>query len=68
MEEYFEVFLNELTVLSREGVEIFEKQNKVKLKCFVCDAPARSYLRGIINHIGYYSWRDAQLKESDRLV
>ena len=62
VEEYLEEFLNELTVLTREGVQIFGKQYEVKLKCFVCDAPARSYLKGIVNHTGYYSCERCTIK------
>ena len=62
VEEYLEEFLNELTVLTRESVQIFEKKYEVKLKCFVCDAPARSYLKGIVNHTGYYSCERCTIK------
>ena len=62
VEEYLEEFLNELTVLRREGIQIFGKQYEVKLTCFVCDAPARSYLIGIINHTGYYSCERCTIK------
>ena len=39
-----ERFLNELTLLTREGAQIFGKQYEVKLKCFNCDEPAHLYL------------------------
>ena len=62
VEEYLEELLNELTVMTREGVQIFGKQYEVKLKCFVCDVPARSYLKGTINHTGYYSCERCTIK------
>ena len=62
VEEYLEEFLNELAVLTREGVQIFGKQYEGNLKCFVCDAPARSYLKGIVNHTGCYSCERCTIK------
>ena len=33
----------------------YEKHFNVEVKCFLCDAPARSFLKGIISHTGYNS-------------
>ena len=49
-------------MLTREGIQIFAKQYEVKLKCFVCDAPARSYLKGIVGYTGYYSCERCTIK------
>ena len=32
------------------------------MKCFVCDVPACSYLKGTINHTGYYSCERCTIK------
>ena len=32
-------------------------QNNVKIKAFLCDGPIRAFLKGIILHTGYFSFK-----------
>ncbi|KAJ8681799.1 hypothetical protein QAD02_017591 [Eretmocerus hayati] len=38
-----------------EGVIVEEVELQVQVKCFGCDRPARSFLKAIVNHGGYYA-------------
>ena len=53
--EYLEDFVSELKVLKENGFLYEGKRYRVVAKCFSCDAPARSFLKCIINHTGYNS-------------
>ncbi|XP_026830024.1 uncharacterized protein LOC113563100 [Ooceraea biroi] len=45
-------FAPELEELLHDGIDINEIKYKVVVKCFVCDAPARAYVKCIIGHSG----------------
>ena len=55
LSEYLADFVNGLNHLIQNGFNFYEKHFNVAVKCFLCDAPARSFLRGIISHTGYNS-------------
>ena len=46
--ENLEIFLNELNHLLQNGFDFYEKHFNVEVKCFPCDAPARSFLKGAV--------------------
>lgn len=48
-------FLDELIDILRSGVEYKGKHIAIKLLGFCCDAPAKSYIMGVVGHGGYYS-------------
>jgi len=50
---YLKDFINELEFLIQGGIEINGKKYKVVLHNFVCDAPARAYLKCVKSHTGY---------------
>ena len=53
--EFLHDFLLELTELNENGITCSNKKFSVEIKCFVCDAPARSLLKGTAGHTGYHS-------------
>jgi hypothetical protein len=55
LSDYVEDFIREINILRRNGLVLNDKTFTVTIKCFVCDAPARSYLKCIIGHAGYYA-------------
>lgn len=46
---YFQQFVKELKELCKNGIEINEHKVDVRVKCFVCDTPARSFIKGTIH-------------------
>ena len=52
---YLEDFVAELTELMEHSATINGNQYDVKVKCFLCDAPVREFLKFIISHTGYDS-------------
>ena len=70
-----ESFLEDLVEELNRVVGIQHKyshQNySVTVRCFVCDAPARAFLKGVISHTGYYSCERCTIRgtrEADRVV
>ena len=55
LSEFLEHFVNELSNLIQDGFDWNGKHFGVAKKCFLCDALARAFLKGIISHTGYSS-------------
>ena len=56
--------LEEFKNLKAVGMEYEDKVYAVSLKAFTCDAPARSFLKCIKNHNGYFSCERSLAKGS----
>lgn len=52
---FLEEFIEELSLLLKNGFDFNDIHYGVTVHCFVCDAPARSYLKCIKSHGGYSS-------------
>ena len=52
---FHEDFLADYTNLSSTGVNYHDKVFSVCIKTFICDAPARAFLKSIKGHTGYFS-------------
>jgi len=50
---FLETFVNELEYVIQNSLEVKDKKYKVVLYNFVCDAPARAYLKYVKSHTGY---------------
>ena len=57
-------FLQELYSLKLFGLTIKSVVHTVKVRAFLCDAPATSFLKGAVGHTGYYSWERCIIKGS----
>lgn len=53
--EYLSDFVSEATGLLKNGLCFGNKTYAVKIHSFVCDAPARAFIKGIKSHSGYSS-------------
>lgn len=62
--EYMQDFLQELQHLHENGITIDGKQYRLSVKAFVCDAPARAFLKCIKSHTGYWSCERCVIKGS----
>ncbi|CAH0405510.1 unnamed protein product [Chilo suppressalis] len=54
LNEFLEDFVNDMKILLEEGlvVERLEKTIKIQIRCFICDSPARAYIKGVCNFNG----------------
>ena len=48
-------FLEEYQQLAQDGLHVDGKQLSVTIISFICDAPARSFLKCVKGHTGYYA-------------
>ena len=55
MEEYLYDFVQEGDELAVDGIFYQDRLYNLTIKCFLCDTPARYFLKCIINHTGYSS-------------
>lgn len=55
LHSYLEDFLNDLTILLKEGFIFRNTVYSVEIENFICDAPARAYIKCIKSHGGYSS-------------
>ncbi|KAJ8669694.1 hypothetical protein QAD02_000953 [Eretmocerus hayati] len=70
-EVYLEGFVKELDELCEDGVIIDGEKYEVKIKCFICNRPARSFVKCCTNHGGYYACERCcveGLHHNDRMV
>jgi hypothetical protein len=51
--EFMADFVKEASELLKDGITVDNVTTVVKIHCFVCDAPARAYVKGIKSHSGY---------------
>lgn len=57
-------FIAELKNLVINGINIGNNKINVTVRSFICDAPARSYIKCIKSHTGYYSCERCQVQGS----
>ena len=55
VEEYLYDFIQEWNELAVDGIFYQDRHYNLTIRYFLCDAPARSFLKCIINHTGYSS-------------
>lgn len=48
LEQYLRPFVNELLKLLKDGLIIQGKNYPIKIRCFICDTPARCFIKGVI--------------------
>lgn len=46
LNEFLEPFVNELNDLLRDGISINGHQIAICVRCFICDSPARAFIKG----------------------
>lgn len=57
LESYLSSFVDELLVLMAEGFLWNNKKIEVRIKCIVCDSPARSFIKGIVLFIIFFYYK-----------
>ena len=53
--EFLHDFLEEIHILEKNGLNFKDEHLSFEMYCFICDAPARAFVKGTINHTGYSS-------------
>lgn len=54
LEEFLKPFVSEMKILENEGILHDSIKYNVRIRCILADAPARSFLKNIKGHTGYY--------------
>ncbi|CAC5397911.1 unnamed protein product [Mytilus coruscus] len=54
LHEFLDDFLSELEEIIRQGVSFEDKTFQKEMRAFICDAPARAFLKQVKGHIGYF--------------
>lgn len=62
LEEYVEDLVSEIQKLQNNGIDHNGKVLGVHVRAFICDAPARAYLKSIISHTGYSSCERCEIR------
>ena len=55
VDDYLSDLVSELLNLCEDGIHINDEVVDIQIKAFVCDAPARAFLKCIKGHTGYHS-------------
>lgn len=51
---FLKYFKNDCLEIFRTGIVVYDKKMAVKLNVFICDAPAKSFIKGIKGHNAYF--------------
>ncbi|CAH1114751.1 unnamed protein product [Psylliodes chrysocephalus] len=62
LETYFQEFIEEINVLQTTGFTYEETNFKFQLKYFICDSPARAFLKCVKSHNGFFSCDKCNVK------
>lgn len=62
LETYIECFIDEINILTSVGFMYNQQRFTVALKYFICDAPARSFLKSIKPHNSYFGCEKCNIK------
>jgi len=54
LSDYLQDFVQELNSLLVEGISYGSMKYNVEIGCFVCDAPARAFVKNVKSHTAYY--------------
>ncbi|KAL0822763.1 hypothetical protein ABMA28_004771 [Loxostege sticticalis] len=54
LKEYLEDFVVEMKNILQHGLEIKNRNIPVKIRCFICDSPARAFIKGVCNFNGMH--------------
>ena len=60
--EYLQDFITESKQLIESGIEINSTMYQFSIKCFICDCPARSFLKCTIGHNGIHACERCDIK------
>jgi len=55
VEKYLKKFIEEINILQERGVTINGRLFEFSIKAFICNRPARAFLKCIIGHGGYFA-------------
>lgn len=53
LEDYLHSFIEETLQLFNDTLTVGESKYEVYIRCFICDAPARQYIKRIVGHASY---------------
>ena len=62
VDDFLAEFLQEYEDLRENGLQFEGETYDVRVKCWVCDAPARCFLKNIKGHTGYYACERCKVK------
>ena len=54
LQEYLQPFIDEMKNLEKRSLTVDRRSFQVILKAIVCDAPARSFVKAIVGHMGFF--------------
>lgn len=57
VQEYLQPFVNEIKEILRDGININEHLLTVCIRCFICDSPARAFIKETINLNGKHGYQ-----------
>lgn len=52
--DYLKPFVDEMVLLLENGVNITDHHIKISIRCFVCDSPARAFIKCYYRNYIYY--------------
>ena len=54
--------ISEVNLLQVNGITIMDQRFNVRIHCFVCDTPARAFIKGTKGHTGFYACERREIR------
>lgn len=55
LNDFLDPFIDELNEIVQNGISINGYEISVAIRCFICDTPARAYIKGIAATVVFFS-------------
>ena len=55
-------YVNEITTILQEGIEIADIHYTVEVRCYICDIPARCFAKATVGHTGFFCCERCTIK------
>ena len=62
VEDCLRDFIEEVNNLQANGVQISNHRFTIRIQCFICDMPARAFLKGTKGHVGFYACERCEIR------
>lgn len=54
LDEFLSQFVAELNIILQNGITVNGHNVKIGIRCFICDAPARAFIKGIVISLSFF--------------
>ena len=62
LDDFLQDFISEINRLQANGTTIMDRRFNVRIHCFICDTPARAFIKGTKGHTCFYACERCEIR------